>query len=101
MHKDVRRLDKEPELIVLVADRSRSFHTPIVDFLVFCKDFLQVIELPHDAVPASRSDDNRRTAGAVDFSAFRFHYEQTKSSGDGRPGGEAFLFIQCILWTLY
>ena len=32
-------------------------------FLFFRKDFLRGIELPHDAVPASRSDDNRRAAG--------------------------------------
>ena len=35
------------------------------------------------------------------FSAYGIHYMQTNSSEDWRPGGEAFLFIQCILWTLY
>jgi hypothetical protein len=35
--------------------------------LFFHKDFLYYYELPHDTVPASRSDDNRRAAGAVDF----------------------------------
>jgi hypothetical protein len=42
----------------------------------FRKDFLHGFELPHDAVPALRSNDNRRAAGAVNLSAFRFHYEQ-------------------------
>ena len=51
-------------------------------------------ELPHDAVPASRSDDNRRAAGAVVFSAFRIHCIQTNSSADCRPGGEAFSVIR-------
>ncbi|MBO7621351.1 MAG: hypothetical protein J6T06_12620, partial [Victivallales bacterium] len=61
-------------------------------FLFFRKEFLQCIELSHDAVPASRSDDNRRAAGAVAFSAFRFHYKQLKSSGDCWPGGEASVY---------
>jgi hypothetical protein len=65
----------------------------------FRKDFLHGFELPHDAVPASRSDDNRRAAGAVNLSAFTIHYIQTKHTGVCRPGGEAFWFIQCILWT--
>ena len=34
-------------------------------FLFFEKDFLQGIELPHDDVPASRSDDNRRADGGL------------------------------------
>jgi hypothetical protein len=45
--------------------------------------------------PPMRSDDNRRAAGDVDFSASGFHYEQTKSSGDGRSGGEAFVSL-CV-----
>ena len=36
------------------------------------------------------ADDNRRAAGAVDLLASRCHYEQTKFSGDCRPGGKAF-----------
>ena len=75
--------------------------TTIVYFLVFLKRFSLSIELPHDAVPASRSDDNRRAAGAVHISAFIIHYVQTKHIGVCRPGGEAFWFIQCILWTLH
>ena len=59
------------------------------------KTHLRLRELPYDIIPASRSDDNRRAAGAVDLSAFRFYYEQTKSSGDCRPGGEAFSVI-CV-----
>ena len=39
--------------------------------LLFWKDFLQGMELPHDAVPASRSDDNRRATGAIVFFSIR------------------------------
>jgi hypothetical protein len=35
------------------------------------------------------------------FPAFRIHYIQTKHIGACRPGGKAFRFIQCILWTLH
>ena len=63
--------------------------------ILFHEDYLYGCEFPHDAVPPMRSDDNRRAAGAVDSSAFGFHYEQTKSSGDGRPGGEAFVSL-CV-----
>ena len=42
--------------------------------------------------------NNRRVAGAVVFPAFRIHYVQTKSTGDCRPGGEAFWCVWCILW---
>ncbi len=34
------------------------------------------------------------------FSEYGIHYIQTNSSADWWPGGEAFWFIQCILWTL-
>ena len=40
----------------------------------FAKIFLNGHELSHDILCISRSDDNRRTAGAVDFSVFRVHY---------------------------
>ena len=60
-------------------------------FLFFRKDFLHGHELSHDILCTSRSDDNRRAAGAVDTSASGCHYEQTKSSVDCRPGGEAFV----------
>ena len=46
--------------------------TARLTFLLFRKNFSfvysYVFELSHDVVPASRSDDNRRAAGAVDRS---------------------------------
>ena len=43
--------------------------------------------------------NNRRVAGAVVLPAFRIHYVQTKNStGDCRPGGEAFWCVLCISW---
>ena len=69
----------------------------IVHFLVFLKRFSSSFRMM--SFPLTRSDDNRRAAGAVNLLAFRIHYEQTKSSGDCRPGGEASLFILCVLWT--
>ena len=60
-------------------------------FLIFRKTFLYNRELPHDIIPATRSDDNRRTAGAVGHLALGFHYEQTKSIENCRPGGEALV----------
>ena len=67
----------------------------IVHYFVFHKEF------SHDILCTPRSDDNRRVAGAVHISAFIIHYVQTKHIGVCRPGGEAFLFIQCILWTKF
>ncbi len=46
-------------------------------FLFFRKDFLYGLELPNDILCTSRSDDNRRGAGAVGSSAFGIHYNQT------------------------
>ena len=46
-------------------------------FLLFREDFLHGHELSHDILCTSRSDDNRRAAGAVDSTAFGIHYNQT------------------------
>ena len=67
-------------------------------FLLFRKDFHYYHELPHDTIPASRSDDNRRAAGAVDLSAFGIHYIQTNSLTDWRPGGEALVSSRVHSW---
>ena len=46
--------------------RFGPFSTLLI-FLFFRKDFLHSYELPHDVFCTSRSDDNRRAAGAVGF----------------------------------
>ena len=55
-----------------------------------------IIDFSYHIIFPREAPLNRRAAGAVDFSAFRFHYEQTKSSGDWRPGGEAFVLLSFI-----
>ena len=44
--------------------------------IFFHKDF------SHDILCISRSDDNRRAAGAVEFSTCKIHYNQTIFSED-------------------
>jgi len=51
------------------AFNQKIFVLPSFIFLFFHKDFLYCYELSHDTIPASRSDDNRRAAGAADRSA--------------------------------
>ena len=68
-------------------------------FLFFRKDFPYGLVLPHDILCTSRSDDNRRTAGAVGSSAFGIHYNQTNLHLIDGPAAR-HLFILCVLWTL-
>ncbi|MBR6074456.1 MAG: hypothetical protein IKP87_04060 [Victivallales bacterium] len=60
----------------------------IVHYFVFHKEF------SHDILSTPRSDDNRRTAGAVGLSASSFHYGQTQSSGYWRPAGRHLYYYR-------
>ena len=86
--EDARRLDVRPEervkIIWLRLDR---------------KDVLESLELPHENFYSSRSDNNHRAPGAVLIVRDQRFVQSMHPSSCCRPGGEAFLFIPCVLWT--
>ncbi|MBO7621280.1 MAG: hypothetical protein J6T06_12265, partial [Victivallales bacterium] len=69
-------------------------------FLFFRKDFLYGLELPHDILCTSRSDDNRRAAGAVSSSAFGIHYNKTNLHLIDGPAARHFCLF-CVFCGFY
>jgi len=60
----------------------------IVHYFVFHKEF------SHDILCTPRSDDSRRTAGAVGLSASSFHYGQTQSQEIGGPAARHLYYYR-------
>ena len=68
-------------------------------FLLFREDFLHGYELSHDILCTSRSDDNRRAAGAVNIFSIQNSFYSNKSFSGLTARRWGILFVPCIQWT--
>ena len=79
------------------------FRTTIVRFLVVSQRFSLNIELPHEIFYSSRSDDNRRAAGAVGFCSWLIFFHKSSLLKVVGPAARHFCVfcVFCVFCGFY